>query len=115
MSAAQRTVAGSDLAYALLAWDWEWSPELGVPPAELMVLQSSQRLSVAGGDQLEIRVFDDSFAGNCNAAGPLDADSARFIVERIFPDDFAGATYDAAGCTTTPSGGLEERALLSDR
>lgn len=103
MSAARSTVPGSDLAYALIAPGW--SPELGVPPAKLMVLQSVQRLSVAGGDQLEIRVFDDSFAGNCDAGGPLDADSARFIVERIFPGDFAGATYDAAGCTITPSGG----------
>jgi hypothetical protein len=88
-SAVQRAVPGDDFAYALLA--------------PLIPARSAQPLSVARGDQLEILVSDDTFVGDCAAGEPLDADTAQLIVERIFPGDFAGATYDPVTCTTTPA------------
>jgi len=99
ISAAERTVPSDDLAYALLAPGW--SPATGGPPPALIAIQSFGRLSVTRGKTLGIAVSDDTFVGNCAAGTPLDADSAAFIVERIFPGDFAGATYDPATCTTT--------------
>jgi hypothetical protein len=70
--------------------------------APLVPARSARKLSVGRGDQLQIFVSDDTFVGNCAAGTPLDADSARLIVERIFPGDFAGVTYDPASCLTTP-------------
>jgi len=98
-SAPQRAVPGDDLAYALIS---PGRPGEAGPPG-LIALQSRQRLSIARGDQLEIDVLDSSFEGNCDASAPLDDASARFITGRIFPGDFAGATYDPATCVTTPA------------
>ena len=100
-SAIERTVPGDDFAYALLAPGW--TPGSGAPPAALIAARSAERLSVARGALLRIAVSDDAFIGNCAAGKPLDADSAQLIVERIFPGDFAGATYDPATCATTPA------------
>jgi hypothetical protein len=99
-SAAERTVPGDDFAYALLAPGW--SPDFGGAPPGLIAARSAARLTVARGDQLQIVVSDDTFEGNCAAGKPLDADTAAVIVERIFPGDFAGLTYDPATCATTP-------------
>jgi hypothetical protein len=99
LSAAERTVPANEFAYALLAPGW--SPASGGPPPALIAIQSRERLSVARGNMLGIAISDDTFAGNCAAGAPLDAESAAFIVERIFPGDFAGATYDPATCMTT--------------
>ena len=101
LSETERTVPASDFAYALLAPGW--SPELGGPPARLIVVKSKQPLAVAAHDLLRITVADDQFTGNCAAGIPLGADDARFIVERIFPGDFAGASYDPATCTNLPA------------
>jgi hypothetical protein len=96
-SAAERAAPGDDFAYALLAPGW------GAPPDALIAARSRERLSVARGEQLRIAVSDDTFIGNCAAGRPLDADTATLIVERIFPGDFAGATYDPSTCVTTPA------------
>lgn len=102
-SAVARTVPGSDHAYALLAPGW--LPESGAPPTVLVAAQSAERLSLGRGAQLEILISDDTFIGNCAAGRPLDAESASLIVERIFPGDFAGASYDPTTCATTPIAG----------
>ena len=99
-SASERTVPGDDFAYALLAPGW--TSEGGAPPPALMAARSADELSVARGDRLEIVVSDGRFIGNCAAGKPLDAATAALIVESIFPGDFAGTTYDAATCVTTP-------------
>jgi hypothetical protein len=103
VSPIERTVPGSDYAYALLAPGW--SPESGAPPAALIAARSAERLSVARGARLEIVVSDHTFVGNCAAGKPLDADSAALIVERIFPGAFAGARYDPATCVTSAAAG----------
>jgi hypothetical protein len=101
-SPAERTVPANDFAYALLAPDW--SPESGGPPTALIPIRSTDRLSLPRGAALDIVVSDGTFVGNCTAGTPLDAEGAAFIVERIFPGDFAGATYDPATCTTRRTG-----------
>ena len=103
-SAAQRAVPGSDFAYALISLGWPPDPQSGP-----IALRSMQQLSAARGAELAIDVFDTTFAGNCAATTGLDEETARFITERIFPGDFAGGTYDAAGCETipTPDGGSD--------
>ena len=98
-SAAERAAPGSDFAYALISLGWPPAPEYTQPIA----LRSMEKLSVARGAQLTIDVFDTTFAGNCAATTGLDAATAAFITERIFTGDFAGGTYDAAGCETIPS------------
>jgi hypothetical protein len=100
-SETERTIPGSDYAYALLAPGW--SPEDGGRPARLVALKSTAKLSVAVHDQLDIDVSDDTFTGDCAAGAPLDADDARLVVERIFPGDFAGVIYDPATCTAAPA------------
>jgi hypothetical protein len=100
-SAVERTVPRDDFAYALLAPGW--APGSAARPATLIAARSTGTLSVARGALLRIAVSDDTFIGNCAAGKPLDADSAQLIVDRIFPGDFAGATYDPATCTTTPA------------
>jgi hypothetical protein len=102
-SAVERTVPRDDYAYTLLAPGW--TPGSAAPPATLIAARSAEMLLVARGDLLRIVVSDDTFVGNCAAGKPLDADSAQLIVERIFPDDFAGVTYDPATCATTPVSG----------
>jgi hypothetical protein len=100
LSETERTTPANDFAYALLAPGW--SPELAGAPARLIAVRSKQPLSVAAHDLLRITVSDDQFTGNCAAGAPLGADDARFIVERIFPGELAGTSYDPATCTSLP-------------
>jgi hypothetical protein len=99
-SETERTIAATDFAYALLAPGW--SPG-GGPPARLVALASAQPLTATPHDLLTITVDDAHFVGDCAAGSTLDAADAELIVERIFPGDFAGATYDPSTCTTTPA------------
>lgn len=101
-SVVQRTVPGSDHAYALLAPGW--SPDDQGPPPRLVAVKSAAPLAVSAHDVLHIAV-DDTFVGDCAAGSTLTADDASLIVERIFPGAFTGATYDPATCTTTPATG----------
>jgi len=48
-------------------------------------------------------VSDGEFVGNCAAGSVLGEDDARLVVERIFPGDFAGSSYDPATCTSAPA------------
>ncbi len=95
-----RSVPATDFAYALLAPGWD--PASGAPPASFVVLKSKAPLSVARGDTLHIVVSDATFAGRCDAREPLAQADADFVTQRIFPGEFAAATYDAATCTTKP-------------
>jgi hypothetical protein len=99
-SETERTIPGSDFAYALLAPGW--SPDDGGAPGRLIAIKSTQKLSVAAHERLRITVSDDQFAGNCAAGSSLAPEDAQLIVERIFPGDFAGVTYDPATCASTP-------------
>jgi hypothetical protein len=96
----ERSVPESDFAYALLAPGWD--PASGTPPARLVVARSKQKLAAPRGDTLRIVVSDATFAGNCAAGQPLSQEDADFITQRIFPGAFAGSSYDAKTCTTSP-------------
>jgi hypothetical protein len=99
-SDAQLTVAASaNSAYALIAPGWD--PMSGAP-ASLLVLQSRDGFAVSTNTTLRIPVDDNTFAGNCNVGSFLDQVSADFITQRVFPSVFAGHSYDAATCTTSP-------------
>jgi len=98
-SEVERTVPTDEFAYALLAPGW--SPGAGGRPPRLVAARSRAKLTVPLHGRLEIAVSDDTFLGDCAGGGPLDADDARLVVERIFPGPFAGVTYDPATCTTT--------------
>ena len=98
-SSEQRSVPASDFAYAVLAPDWD--PSSATPPTRFVVLKSKAPLALARGETLHIVVDDQTFAGSCAAAQPLSQDDADFITQRIFPGEFANATYDAKTCTTT--------------
>ena len=102
-SETERTVPGSDFAYALLAPGW--SPDSGgVPPRYLVAVRSADPLSVATHDRLRVVVSPDTFVGDCATGPPLDDDDARLIVERIFPEGLRGRRlYDPATCVTTRS------------
>ena len=102
-SDAVRVVQGTDYAYALLAPGWD--PTGGGMPSTLVPVRTAMRLTANRGDVLHIVVSDATTVGNCSAGNPLSADDAAFILERIFPGDFADATYDAATCTATPVAG----------
>ncbi len=95
-----RSVPATDTAYALLAPGWD--PEGTAPPTSLIAVQSKSKLSVSRGDVLHLAVSDVTFTGNCAARQPLSQADADFITQRIFPGDFANATYDATTCTSTP-------------
>lgn len=106
----QRTVPNSDFAYAVLAPGWD--PSSQVPPTRLIPAKSSIKLSVARGDMLHVHVSNGTFAGNCAAGQALSQDDADFITQRIFPGEFAGETYDAKSCSTSPiavDGGSDAR------
>jgi hypothetical protein len=103
LSETERTIPAAGFAYALLAPGW--SPADGGRPARLIAARSADPLSVAVHDVLRIVVSPDTFVGDCATGPPLDADDARFIVERIFPGAFAGAAYDPATCTATTEAG----------
>jgi hypothetical protein len=95
----QRTVPGSDYAYAVLAPGWD--PSSSTPPTTFLPAKSAATLSAARGDTLHVRVSDDTFAGNCGAGKPLSQDEADFITQRIFPGEFAGVAFDAKSCAAT--------------
>ena len=99
-SAPVRVVPGTDLAYALLAPGWD--PVSGSTPVVLVPVQTKQKLSVDRGEALHILISDATTIGNCASGQPLSMEDAAFIVDRIFPGDFAGVTYDPATCSTTP-------------
>jgi hypothetical protein len=109
-----RVVQGSDYAYALLAPGWD--PESGSPPATLLPVRTSAKLSVARGDTLRITISDATAVGNCAAGLPLSQADADFITQRIFPGEFAGQSYDAASCTASPisAGGAGGQAGAED-
>lgn len=96
----QRSVPETDFVYALLAPGWD--PESGAPPVKLVAVRSNETLTAPRGDTLHIAVSDATFAGSCVAGQPLSQDDADFITQRIFPGAFAGTTYDAKSCVTTP-------------
>jgi hypothetical protein len=97
----ERTVPGSDTAYAVLAPGWD--PMSSAPPQRLVFVKSAAPLAVARGDTLHVHVSADAFVGDCAAGKPLSQDDADFITQRIFPAEIAGMTYDAATCTATPA------------
>jgi hypothetical protein len=98
-SDANRVVAGSDYAYALLAPNWD--PTSSTPPATLIPVRTKGPLAVARGDTLHIAISGASVDGDCAAGSRLSHEDAQFIVQRIFPGEFAGADYDETTCTTT--------------
>jgi hypothetical protein len=100
-SETERTIPGTDFAYALIAPGW--TADSGQPPARLVALKSAQTLTATEHHLLSITISDATFNGNCAAGSVLDGDDARLIVERIFPGEFAGLTYDPATCTATPT------------
>jgi hypothetical protein len=102
-SESERSVPGSDFAYALLAPGW--SPDAGGAPSHLVAVRSADRLSVATHDRLRIVVAPGAFVGDCATGSRLAADDARLITESIFPGPFAGATYDPTTCSTNPGTG----------
>jgi hypothetical protein len=99
-SDANRVVPGSDYAYALLAPNGD--PTSSTPPATLIPVRTKGPLAVARGDTLHIAISDATVDGDCVAGSHLSHDEAQFIVQRIFPGEFAGADYDETTCTTTP-------------
>ena len=96
-SASERSVAGSDFAYAVLAPDWD--PTSATPPKRFVPLRSKARLEASRGDSLAIVVDDAHFDGNCEGGKLLSQEDADFITQRIFPGEFAGKTYDAQTCS----------------
>ncbi|MEO7037796.1 MAG: hypothetical protein ABI548_27765 [Polyangiaceae bacterium] len=98
-----RVVKGSDYAYALLAPDW--APESGTPPPTLLAVRTTAKLSVNRGDTLDIVISDATILGNCAGGKALSQEDADFITHRIFPGEFAGLSYVAATCVTSPSAG----------
>ena len=102
-SGPQNTVAASDnTAYVILAPGWD--PTSASGPASLVVLQSKSGFAVHLNDTLHIPVDDAHFAGNCAAGSHLTQQQADFITQLVFPVTFASFRYDAATCTTTPTG-----------
>jgi len=95
-----RVVPGNDFAYALLAPGWD--PATGSTPASLIPVQTTQRISVDRGETLHILLSDSTTIGNCASGRPLSTEEAAFIVDRIFPGDFAGVVYDPSTCVATP-------------
>lgn len=96
----ERTVPATDFAYALIAPGW--SVEERDRPSALLALKSAAPLVAPAHHLLTIVVADDGFVGDCAAGRPLPEEDARFIVERIFPGEFAGTIYDSSTCVATP-------------
>ena len=101
VSESERTIPGTDFAYALVAPDW--SADSGTAPSRLIALKSTRELTASAHDVLTISVSDRTFAGNCAAGSALSADDAALAIQRIFPGEFVGLRYDPATCTTTPA------------
>lgn len=98
-SAEQRSVPGSEFAYAVLAPGWD--PTSTTPPARLIAVKSKAALSVARGEVLHVSISDQTFTGNCLAGPPLSQAEADFVTQRIFPGVFTNVAYEAATCTST--------------
>jgi len=99
-SAANRVIPATDYAYVVLAPGWD--PASGSPPATLLPMRTTDKVSVARGDTLHITISDATAIGNCAAGQPLTQDEADLVTRSIFPAEFAGVTYDARTCTSTP-------------
>jgi len=103
-SEAQGTVpASANTAYAVLAPGWQ--PSDSTPPTSLVVLQSQMGFPARLDATLHIPVDDTTFAGNCAAGSFLTQAQADFITQLVFPDVFAGKSYDPATCAVTPADG----------
>jgi uncharacterized membrane protein YgcG len=98
----QRTIPGSDYAYALLAPGWSAA---NGPPPYLVAVKSAAKLTAYDHQLLRIIAADATFTGDCAAGTLLTADDATLITTQLFPGEFAGAVYDPATCTTTLSSG----------
>lgn len=94
--------ASANTAYVVLAPGWD--PSSPTPPTRFVVLQSKQGYGVHVSGTVRIPVSDASFVGNCAARSFLTQPQADFITRIVFPDVFGGLAYDAATCTTTPTG-----------
>ena len=94
-----RVVQGTDYAYALLAPGWE--PASGTPPPQLIPIRTSQKLTAARGDTLNIAISDATTLGNCLAGSSLSQADADFITQRIFPGPFSDSIYDPMTCTSS--------------
>jgi hypothetical protein len=88
-STAYRTVPGDDYAYALIT--------RGGDP---IVVRSIGKLGVERGNQLEIVIAPGKIIGDCATTAPLTQAEADLVTQSIFPEDFAGANYDATKCVT---------------
>lgn len=97
----QDTIPASlNTAYVVLAPGWDVTSSTA--PTSLVALQSRNGFEVHLNDTLHIVVDDERFAGNCDSGSFLSPEQADFITQRVFASDFAGLSYDAASCTTTP-------------
>jgi hypothetical protein len=107
-SDSHRVVNGLDSAYLVLAPGWD--PRSGEPPTHLIPAKTKTAIGVSKGDVLHITANDENLVGNCAAKQPLTQTDADFITQNIFPNEFAGFTYDAATCTLTPisDGGISD-------
>jgi hypothetical protein len=105
-----RVVNGLDSAYLVLAPGWD--PASGTTPQKLIPAKTKTAIGVSKGDVLHITANDENLIGNCAAKQPLTQADADFITQNIFPEEFAGFTYDAATCTLTPisDGGISDAA-----
>jgi hypothetical protein len=103
-SAAEVTVpASNNTAYVVVAPGWD--PASSTKPTKLVVMQSRDGFEVHLDTTLHIPVDDATFAGNCAAGSRLAQADADVLTQLVFPGDFAGVTYDAATCITTPRAG----------
>lgn len=87
-------------AWVLLAPGW--SPEQAGPPSRLVVLRSREPLELHLDHTLQVLIDDAHFDGRCGAARALDQADADFATARLFTDEFAGRSYDAATCMLAP-------------
>jgi hypothetical protein len=94
------TVAASaNTAYAVLAPGW--SPSSKAAPTSLVALQSRSGYAVDLDGALTVPIDDAAFAGDCGSGSPLTQAEADVITGLVFPQTFAGFTYDAATCRLT--------------
>jgi hypothetical protein len=98
---AQTAIAASaNTAYAVLAIGWD--PASPTPPTSLVVVESASGYDLHWDSTLTITASDEAFVGHCGASPLMPQADADFITQRIFPELFAGHTYDASTCTTSP-------------
>jgi hypothetical protein len=98
--------SADNTAYVTLAPGWD--PRSAARPTSFILLQSLHGYALALGDTLHIEVDDVDFAGNCAAGSHLTPEQASFLIEIVFPADFAGFAYDPSTCTTTQIGDAGE-------